>query len=79
MKKLNELKNKHDMVKEVRGKGLMIGVELNAECKDIANKCLEKGLLVNCVSEKVLRFLPPLIITKKELDIALNILDGVLG
>lgn len=78
MKKLNELKNKHDIIKEVRGKGLMIGVELSVECKDIANKCLEKGLLVNCASEKVLRFLPPLIVTKKELDYALKILDGVL-
>jgi len=78
MKKLNELKIKHDVIKEIRGKGLMIGVELAVECKDIADKCLEKGLLVNCASDKVLRFLPPLIITKTEIDAALNILEGVL-
>lgn len=78
MKKLNELKNKHKIIKEVRGKGLMIGVELTVECKDIANKCLEKGLLVNCASDKVLRFLPSLIIKKEDIDAALNILDEVL-
>ena len=79
IKKLNELKIKHEVIKEVRGKGLMIGVELTAECKDIADKCLETGLLVNCASDKVLRFLPPLIITKGEIDAALSILDEVLG
>jgi acetylornithine/succinyldiaminopimelate/putrescine aminotransferase len=78
MKKLNELKGKHKVIKEVRGKGLMIGLELNITCKDIADKCLEKGLLVNCASDNVLRFLPPLIINKKIIDDSVNILDSVL-
>ncbi|MDP7244657.1 MAG: aspartate aminotransferase family protein [Flavobacteriales bacterium] len=77
IKKLNGLKNKYSIIKEVRGKGLMIGVELSVECKNIANKCLERGLLVNCASEKVLRFLPSLIIMKEEIDEAINILDEV--
>ena len=78
MKKLNRLKNKHNMIKEVRGKGLMIAVELGVEVKDIADKCLEKGLLVNCATDNVLRFLPPLIIKKKEINEAIKILDEVL-
>lgn len=77
IKKLNELKNHHSTIKEVRGKGLIIGVELSIEGKAIVAKCLEKGLLINCANENVLRFLPPLIIAKKEIDAALNILDGV--
>ena len=56
----------------------MIGVELNIEAKEIQNKCLEKGLLVNCASDNVLRFLPSLIITKKEIDAAIKILDEAL-
>jgi len=78
IKKLNQLKNKGNTIKEARGKGLMIGVELNIEAKEIQNKCLEKGLLVNCASDNVLRFLPSLIITKKEIDAAIKILDEAL-
>ena len=79
MKKLNELKGKYNIIKEVRGKGLMIGAELSIECKDIVNKCLEKGLLANCATENVLRFLPPLVIKKKEIDEAVTILDTALN
>jgi acetylornithine/succinyldiaminopimelate/putrescine aminotransferase len=55
----------------------MIAVETNKSSKDIVNKCLGKGLLVNPVTETALRFLPPLIISKKEIDEAINILDSV--
>lgn len=78
MKKLNELKKNHSIIKEVRGKGLIIGVELNSEGKGIVSKCMEKGLLINCASDNVLRFLPPLIITKKEIGNAIKILSSVL-
>jgi len=75
MKKLHELKN----IKKVKGKGLMIGVELNEDkAKDIVDKCIEKGLLLNNATENVLRFLPPLIITKKDVDDAIKILKEVL-
>jgi len=76
--KLNELKNKYSIIKEVRGLGLMAGVELNIEGKSIVEKCIEKGLLINCTHDKVLRLMPALNITEKEIDKAINILDEVL-
>ena len=76
--KLNGLKNKYDIIKEVRGLGLMAGVELNIEGKSIVEKCIENGLLINCTHDKVLRLMPALNITKKEIDKAINILDEVL-
>ena len=75
--KLNELKNKHNSIKEIRAIGLMIAVETNKSSKDIVNKCLKESLLVNPVSETAIRFLPPLTIEKKEIDEAINILDKV--
>jgi len=76
--KLNALKNKYGIIKEVRGLGLMAGVELSIEGKAIVEKCMEQGLLINCTHERVLRFMPALNITKKEIDQAINILDDVL-
>ncbi|MBW2975422.1 aspartate aminotransferase family protein [Candidatus Woesearchaeota archaeon] len=79
MSKLNGLKKKNKMIKEVREKGLMIGVELNKDiAKEITEKCLEKGLIINNAAENVLRFLPPLIAGKKEADEAIEILEKVL-
>ncbi len=75
--KLNALKNKYTIIKEVRGLGLMAGVELNSEGKVIVEKCIEKGLLINCTHDKVLRLMPALNITKKEIDKAIGILDEV--
>jgi len=76
--KLNELKQKHFIIDHVRGIGLMIGVQLKSPGKEIVEKCLEKGLRINCAHESVLRFMPPMIVTKKEIDQAVDILDGVL-
>ena len=76
--KLNELKNKHAIIKEVRGKGLMAGLELNMEGKTIVEKCIGQGLLINCTHEKVLRLMPALNVTKKDIDRAINILDEAL-
>jgi len=75
---LNELKNKHSIIKEVRGLGLMAGIELNIEGNTVVEKSIEKGLLINCTHERVLRLMPALNITKKEIDKAINILDNVL-
>jgi acetylornithine/N-succinyldiaminopimelate aminotransferase len=75
--KLNHLKNKYPIIKEVRGRGLMAGVELNTEGKIIVEKCIEKRLLINCTHERVLRLMPALNITKKEIDKAVGILDNV--
>jgi len=76
--KLDTLKEKYPMIKEVRGKGLMAGIELNIEGKPIVEKCIEKGLLINCTHDKVLRLMPALNITQKEIDKAVQILDEVL-
>jgi predicted acetylornithine/succinylornithine family transaminase len=78
-KKLNELKQKHFIIDHVRGIGLMIGVQLKSPGKEIVEKCLEKGLRINCTNESVLRFMPPMIVTKEEIDAAVDILDGVLS
>ncbi|MFH2027607.1 MAG: acetylornithine transaminase [Nanoarchaeota archaeon] len=77
MEKLKRL-NK-PIIKKVKGKGLMIGVELNEnKAKDIVDKCLEKGLLINNAADNILRFLPPLTITEKEVDEAVQILEKII-
>lgn len=77
---LETLQKKHKVVKEIRGKGLMVGCELDLEdASEIVLKALEKGLLINSVSHNVLRFVPPLIVTEEEIDEALQILDDVLS
>ncbi|MDD4899716.1 MAG: aspartate aminotransferase family protein [Candidatus Omnitrophica bacterium] len=76
--KLNALKEKYPVIKEVRGIGLMAGVELNMPGKAIVEKCLEKGLLINCTHDTVLRLMPALNVTQKEVDKALNIIEGAL-
>jgi len=79
--KLNGLKDKYGFIKEVRGKGLIIGMELAEGIKggDIVKECLAKGLLINCVGDKVLRFIPALIVTEKEVDEMLGILEPLLA
>lgn len=85
--KLEGLKGKYPFLTGVRGKGLLLGVELEpalsgaegADAKAIVKRCLGKGLLINAVSENVLRFLPPLTIEEAELDRGVAILDEVLG
>src|SRR2546421_2866258 len=72
---LEDLKHKHSFVKEVRGRGLMIGVELDIPGKQIVLDAMARGLLINCTHETVLRFLPPYIITEKEVDSAVKTLS----
>ncbi len=57
----------------------MIGIELNSEGHNIVSDCLYEGLLINCTMGNTLRFLPPLIITKQEVDTCINTLDAVLA
>ncbi|MBL7155963.1 MAG: aspartate aminotransferase family protein [Candidatus Omnitrophica bacterium] len=77
-KKLEGLKKKHRSVKEIRGMALTIGVELNIEGEAVYKKCLEKGLLINCTQKNVLRIMPPLTVTKAQIDKAVAILDKAL-
>ena len=65
---LNELARKHGFVKEVRGFGLMLGMELTIPGKQIVLDAMAEGLLINCTHETVLRFLPPYIVTEKDVD-----------
>lgn len=74
---LNELKNKYDFIKDVRGTGLMLAIELDFSGKDVVSACLENGLLINCTQDNVIRFLPSLITTKKDIDQTLDILEDV--
>ncbi len=77
--RLSGIAGKYDYVKEVRGLGLLLGMELSVEGKDIISGCQEQGLLLNCVNNKVLRFIPPLTVTRAEVDHALDILEKVMG
>ncbi len=71
---LNELCAKVEYVREVRVRGLMIGIELKMPGKQFVTDALAEGLLINCTHDTVLRFLPPFIISEKEIDLAIRIL-----
>ena len=78
-KKLEGLKSKYGFIKEVRNVGLIFGVELSIKGEDIYKDCLKKGLLINCTQDTVLRIMPPMTVTKQEIDKAIAILDKVLA
>jgi len=75
---LNELKSKHNIIREVRGKGLMIGVELKFEVKDILMEGIKKGLLLLYSGRNILRLLPPLVISEEDVTKSLQVLDELL-
>jgi acetylornithine/N-succinyldiaminopimelate aminotransferase len=75
---IQKLKNLNkDHVKDIRGKGLMVGMELSINCEDIVTGARNRGVLLNCTSESVLRFVPPLTITKDQLDKAVRVLNEI--
>ncbi|MDR2676887.1 MAG: aspartate aminotransferase family protein [Endomicrobium sp.] len=73
--KLNELKKKYSIIKCIRGIGLMVGIDLMINGKDVVTRCIDRGLIINCTNDTVLRLLPPLIITKCDVDYAIKILE----
>jgi predicted acetylornithine/succinylornithine family transaminase len=75
--RLTELAKKHSFIKEVRGYGLMIGVELDFSGKQIILDAMAEGLLMNCTHNVVLRALPPYILTEQDVDRAIRVLDKV--
>jgi len=79
MGRLKDLQKKYAFIKEVRGKGLLIGVELEFPGKEIDLRCQEKGLLINSLGDKVLRIIPALNVKREEIDQAVTVLDQVLG
>ena len=75
---LEDLKSRHKIIREVRGKGLMIGVELKFEVKDILMEGIKNGLLLLYSGRNILRFLPPLVISEEDVTKTLKILDKLL-
>ncbi|MDD5730851.1 MAG: aspartate aminotransferase family protein [Candidatus Omnitrophica bacterium] len=77
--KLFGLKEKYKIIKDVRGLGIMAGVELRIEGKPIVEKCLQNGLLINCTHDNVLRLMPALNVTRNEIDKAMRILENAIA
>jgi acetylornithine/N-succinyldiaminopimelate aminotransferase len=76
--KLNYLKDDHGIVEDVRGSGLMLGMELDINCAEMVDEMRSLGILINCTADKVLRFVPPLVIEKDQIDIVTCNLDDLL-
>jgi acetylornithine/N-succinyldiaminopimelate aminotransferase len=76
-KGLSECKDRHHLVRDVRGLGLLQGMEVEMDAKTVVGDCLKRGFLVNAVGEHVLRFIPPLIITQPEVDRLLEVLSHI--
>ena len=77
-KELERLKEKHTVIREIRGKGLMIGIELKFEVKDILMEGIEKNLLLLYSGRNILRLLPPLVISEEDVTRSIEILDELL-
>jgi len=76
--RLSGLKNRHESIVDVRGMGLLLGMKLKIEGDTIVNSCMEKGFLINCIQGNILRFIPPLIVEKEEIDALVECLDELL-
>jgi len=77
-KSLLSLKERRGIIGDVRGIGLMLGVQVKERGAEIVSACMDKGLLLNCTAEVVIRFMPALTVTREEIDEALTIFEGVL-
>jgi len=75
--RIEEIKKKFPFVREVRGKGLILGIELKIEGGSIVKEMMKRGFLINCTMGNVLRFLPPLIVTREEVDQMIEALEEV--
>lgn len=77
-KRLEDLKKEFpSLIIDIRGMGLMIGMELTRDGAPIVKECLDRGILINCASGNVLRFIPPLIVTEKEIEVLADTLEAV--
>jgi acetylornithine/N-succinyldiaminopimelate aminotransferase len=75
---LHNLQKKYPVIKEVRGKGLLVGVELDCDVASIIKRSMERGVLIASAGANVLRFVPPLIVTDQEINQVLDVLDDIL-
>ncbi|WP_299981537.1 acetylornithine transaminase [Desulfobacula sp.] len=76
--KLEKLKEKHSRVVDVRGEGLLLGLEVDKDAGFFVGQLMKKGFIINGIQDKVLRFAPPLIIEEKEIDRLISVLDSLL-
>ena len=77
--RLERIAEEYDEVVEVRGEGLMFGVELTVPARPIVEEALRRGVMMNCVQGNVLRFLPPLILTESQVNEGMDVLDAVMA
>ncbi len=73
--KLLWLKERHDAIADLRGLGLLLGIKLTINGEFLVNQCMQRGFLINCIQENILRFVPPLIVQKEEIDALIECLD----
>jgi acetylornithine aminotransferase len=76
--RLEWLKDRHAVIADVRGMGLLLGMRLNVDGEPFVRQCMEKGFLINCVQGNILRFVPPLVIRADEIDALIACLDEIL-
>ncbi len=75
--RLLELKGKYAFIQEVRGIGLLLGLDLACDGTPVVKACMEQGFLINCTQEHVLRFIPPLVVQEGQIDALIACLDGI--
>ncbi|MZH40808.1 MAG: aspartate aminotransferase family protein [Nitrospinae bacterium] len=79
LQRLKEISKNNPVVREVRGKGMFLALELKKPGGNIVNECMERGYLINCIQQNVLRFLPPLNISRKDIDGMIAVLSDSLS
>ncbi len=77
-RQLEDLQSRHPVIESVRGQGLLVGVQLSEPGAPIVTACMERGYLINCIQDNILRLAPPLIIRRSEIDGLIQCLDDVL-
>jgi acetylornithine/succinyldiaminopimelate/putrescine aminotransferase len=76
--RLEEMKKEFpSIIADVRGMGLLVGMELTRDGAPLVKACMEKGALINCTAGNILRFMPPLIVTEKDIDHLIDILEQI--
>jgi acetylornithine aminotransferase len=78
-RRLEDFAGRHPMIRQIRGEGLMLAAVLDRPGAPIVERCLRDGLLINCTADRVLRFLPPLVIEHALVDDGLAILERALA
>ncbi|MEM2850946.1 MAG: aminotransferase class III-fold pyridoxal phosphate-dependent enzyme, partial [Candidatus Bathyarchaeia archaeon] len=78
-KQLSQLQEQSKIIRELRGLGLMLGMELRFDVQDILSKAINQGVILLYAGKTVLRFLPPLIIEKTQIDTVVNVLKNIIS